>query len=50
MLWGTVAQAILEMADPKTKERALLEALVAWGRGKPAQATAQPELLREDKP
>jgi len=33
-LFWAVAQAVLEMADPKTKERTLLEALVAWGRGK----------------
>jgi adenine-specific DNA methylase len=44
-LFWAVAQAILEMADPKTKERALLEALVAWGRGKPAQAADQPALI-----
>jgi hypothetical protein len=31
-----VAQTILEMADPKSRERTLLEAIVAWGRGKPA--------------
>lgn len=35
-LFWAVAQAILEMAGPTTKERTLLEALVAWGRGKPA--------------
>ena len=46
MLWGAVAQAILEMAEPKTKERALLEALVAWGRGKPGEVKAtQPQLV-----
>ncbi len=33
-LFWAVAQAVLEMSDPKTKERTLLEALVAWGRGK----------------
>jgi putative DNA methylase len=44
-LFWAVAQAILEMADPKTRERALLEALVAWGRGKPAQAADQPALI-----
>ena len=44
-LFWAVAQAILEMADPKTKERTLLEALVAWGRGKPAQAADQPSLI-----
>jgi putative DNA methylase len=44
-LFWAVAQAILEMADPKTKERALLEALVAWGRGKPAHTADQPSLI-----
>ena len=33
-LFWAVAQAVLEMAAPKTRERTLLEALVAWGRGK----------------
>jgi len=32
-LFWAVAQAILEMAEPKSRERALLEAVVAWGRG-----------------
>ncbi len=32
-LFWAVAQAVLEMAAAKTKERALLEALVAWGKG-----------------
>jgi hypothetical protein len=32
-----VAQAILEMADAKSRERTLLEAIVAWGRGKPVE-------------
>ena len=50
-LFWAIAQAILEMAEPKTKERTLLEALVAWGRGTrgATQAAAQPESLREDK-
>jgi adenine-specific DNA methylase len=43
-LFWAVAQAVLEMAAPKSKERALLEALVAWGRGKSPDAPAQPEL------
>jgi adenine-specific DNA methylase len=33
-LFWTVAQAVLEMSDPKSRERTVLEALVAWGRGK----------------
>ena len=42
-LFWEVAQAVLEMAAPKSRERTLLEAVVAWGRGKspdvqPAQA------------
>lgn len=32
-LFWAVAQAILEMAEPKSRERTLLEAIVAWGRG-----------------
>jgi len=38
-LFWRVAQAVLEMAEPKSKERTLLEALVAWGRGRVAQST-----------
>jgi len=34
-LFWAVAQAVLEMADPKSRERTLLEAVVAWGRGTP---------------
>jgi adenine-specific DNA methylase len=41
-LFWTVAQAVLEMSDPKSRERTLLEALVAWGRGKQVRATAAP--------
>jgi len=33
-LFWAVGQAVLEMAAPKSKERTLLEAVVAWGRGK----------------
>jgi putative DNA methylase len=46
-LFWAVAQAILEMADPKTKERTLIEALVAWGRGgKPGEVQAtQPAFI-----
>ncbi len=43
LLW-VVAQAVLEMAAPKSKERTLLEAVVAWGRGKPVQEATQPAL------
>ena len=32
-LFWAMAQAILEMAEPKSRERTLLEAVVAWGRG-----------------
>jgi putative DNA methylase len=32
-LFWTVAQAVLEISDAKSRERAILEALVAWGRG-----------------
>jgi adenine-specific DNA methylase len=39
LLW-TVAQAVLEMSDPKSRERTLLEALVAWGRGTVARVVA----------
>jgi adenine-specific DNA methylase len=38
-LFWTIAQAVLEMSDPKSRERTLLEALVAWGRGKDARTT-----------
>lgn len=46
-LFWAVAQAILEMADAKSRERTLLEALVAWGRGQTTStsAPAQPSLL-----
>ncbi len=44
-LFWAVAQAILEMAQPKSKERSLLEAIVAWGRGKaPESGPVQAEL------
>ncbi|MBN1317033.1 MAG: DUF1156 domain-containing protein [Anaerolineales bacterium] len=44
-LFWEVAQAVLEMAAPKSRERTLLEAVVAWGRGKPElEKTVQPEL------
>jgi len=43
-LFWAVAQAVLEMAAPKSKERTLLEALVAWGRGKVAPVAEQPSL------
>jgi len=44
-LFWAVAQAVLEMAAPKSKERTLLEALVAWGRGKEPPTVAQQERL-----
>ena len=45
-LFWAVAQAVLEMSAPKSKERTLLEALVAWGRRKaPTQVSAQERLL-----
>ncbi len=37
-LFWTVAQAVLEMSDPKSRERTLLEAVVAWGRGREARS------------
>lgn len=44
-LFWEVAQAVLEMAAPKSRERTLLEAVVAWGRGKPEpEKMVQPEL------
>ncbi len=51
-LFWAVAQAVLEMAAPKSKERTLLEALVAWGRGKETLSVAeQPSLpTMEGKP
>ena len=42
-LFWAMAQAVLEMALPKSKERTLLEALVAWGRGK----KPEPEAIQE---
>ena len=39
-LFWAVAQAVLEMAPTKSRERALLEAVVAWGRGK-----SEPQVL-----
>jgi adenine-specific DNA methylase len=44
-LFWEIAQAVLEMAPAKSRERTLLEAVVAWGRGKPELVKAiQPEL------
>lgn len=37
-LFWAMAQAILEMAEPKSRERTLLEAIVAWGRGKTVES------------
>lgn len=45
-LFWEVAQAVLEMADPKSRERTLLEAVVAWGRGKvPGAEPVQDQLM-----
>ncbi|MEQ1735495.1 MAG: DUF1156 domain-containing protein [Rhodoglobus sp.] len=41
-LFWTVAQAVLEMSDQKSRERTLLEAIVAWGRGKDARSQIGP--------
>lgn len=46
-LFWAVAQAILEMAAPQSRERSLLEAIVAWGRGK-VTTTPQQESLFAD--
>ena len=44
-LFWEVSQAVLEMAPAKSRERTLLEAVVAWGRGRPAETAAfQPAL------
>jgi putative DNA methylase len=50
-LFWAIAQAVLEMAAHKSRERTLLEALVAWGRGKetPPKAATQPYLLEEEQ-
>ncbi len=44
-LFWAVAQAILEMAKPGSRERTLIEALVAWGRGKASANGARQERL-----
>lgn len=41
-LFWAVAQALVEQAEPPTKERTVLEALVAWGRGREASSYQQP--------
>ena len=46
LLWA-VAQAVLEMAKPGSRERTLIEALVAWGRGKASANGARQERLPE---
>lgn len=38
-LFWAVTQAILEMAEASSRERTLLEAIVAWGRGQTPEAT-----------
>jgi len=49
-LFWTVAQAVLEMSEPKARGRTLLESIIAWGRGKQAQGTApaQASLFTEE--
>lgn len=47
-LFWAVGQAILEMADAKSRERTLLEAIVAWGRGKSPEETPRQESLLSD--
>jgi putative DNA methylase len=44
-LFWAVAQAVLEMAPAKSRERTLLESLVAWGRGKTPDSQAVQERL-----
>ena len=44
-LFWAVAQAILEMAAAKSRERTLLEAVVAWGRGGATLAAPRQETL-----
>lgn len=46
-LFWAAAQAILEMADAKSRERTLLEAVVAWGRGGPSIARPEQTALLE---
>lgn len=49
-LFWEVAQAVLEMAPAKSRERTLLEAVVAWGRGKTVEAVAiQPKLTESQE-
>ena len=43
-LFWAVAQAVLEMAAPKSRERTLLEAMVAWRRGRVGHTAVQPDL------
>lgn len=46
-LFWAVAQAVLEIAAPKSRERTLLEALVAWGRGRSEVQAVPPPLMPE---
>ena len=48
-LFWAVAQAVLEMARPGGRERSLLEAVVAWGRGRVAATPAEQTSWLEDK-
>ncbi len=43
--WAMV-QSVLEMSDPKNRERILLEALVSWGRRKGTVVKAAEEMLQ----
>ena len=52
-LFWAVAQAVLEMATVKSRERTLLEAVVAWGRGKTlttlAEQPALPTMVEQEE-
>jgi putative DNA methylase len=49
-LFWTVAQAVLEMSEPKARGRTLLESIIAWGRGRQTQTAAprQESLFTEE--
>ena len=48
LFWGC-GSSHLEMAEPKSRERTLLEAIVAWGRGKGVEEkVAQTTFLPDD--
>ncbi len=50
-LFWAVAQAVLEMGAPGSRERSLLEAVVAWGRGRApgGQTAEQTTWLRDEE-